>query len=158
MRKADAVRLRHMLDAVHEAISFAQGKKRADLDENRMLVLALIKDIEIVGEAACRISEAIRQQAAEIPWEEIIGMRHRLVHGYFDVNLDILWRTVQDDLPLLRDALEPLLSEVWFEDAELNTPEWHRDALRETEKRRALGLEKPIDWDVAKKELLKKSD
>lgn len=119
MRGADAIRLRHMLDAVRETISFAHGKTRADLDQNRMLVLALIKDIEIVGEAAYRISEGTRRKTAGIPWEEIIGMRHRLVHAYFDINLDILWRTVQDDLPALRDVLEPLLSEIHFEETKM---------------------------------------
>jgi len=94
------------MDAAREAISFAQGKVREDLDSDRMLVLALVKDIEIIGEAACRIEPETRDQLSNIPWDDIIGMRHRLVHAYFDINLDILWRTLQEDLPQLIAALE----------------------------------------------------
>ncbi len=114
MHRDDAIRLRHMLDAIHEAMRFAQGQTRADLDGNRMLVLSLVKDIEIIGEAAYQISENTRDQIQDIPWEDIIGMRRRLVHAYFDINLDILWRTLQDDLPTLKAVLEPLVSEEDF--------------------------------------------
>ena len=111
MRKSDAIRLRHMLDAAEEAISFFQGRTRQDLDHDRMLVLALMKDIEIIGEAAYQVTQETRQNLPEIPWEDIIGMRHRLVHAYFDINLDILWATVQDDLPALLAILRKVLEE-----------------------------------------------
>jgi uncharacterized protein with HEPN domain len=110
MRKPDAVRLQHMLDAAREAMSFAQGKTRVDLDTNRQLVLALVKEMEIVGEAACQLSAEATAHAPGIPWADIVGMRHRLVHAYFDVNLDVLWQTVQQDLPVLIRALTPLVS------------------------------------------------
>jgi uncharacterized protein with HEPN domain len=100
-----------MLDAAKEAIEFARGHIRADLDDNRMFVLALIKDIEIIGEAACQTSESTRNQVENIPWEDIIGTRHRLVHGYFDINLDVLWQTIQDDLPGLVQVLQQFLGE-----------------------------------------------
>lgn len=106
MRKHDAVRLRHMLDAGREALGFARGRDRADLDSDRMLVLALVKDIEIVGEAASQVSEETRAQLPGLPWADMIAMRHRLVHAYFEINLDILWQTVQQDLPPLVTALE----------------------------------------------------
>lgn len=92
----DLNRLRPMLDAASEALGFAQGKSRADLDNNRMLVLSLVKDIEIIGEAAYQISESTRQMIPSIPWDEIFRMSHRLVHAYFEIDLDILWRTVTD--------------------------------------------------------------
>ena len=111
MHKDDAIRLRHMLDAAQEAIEFAQGKTRPDLGDNRLLVLALVKDIEIIGEAAYQVSRTTREQLPGIPWDDIIGMRHRLVHAYFDINLDILWRTVQDDLPPLLEELREILGE-----------------------------------------------
>ena len=111
MHKDDAIRLRHMLDAAQEAIEFAQGKTHPDLDDDRMLVLALVKDIEIIGEAAYQVSQTTREQLPQIPWDDIIGMRHRLVHAYFDINLDILWRTVQDDLPPLLEELQEILRE-----------------------------------------------
>ena len=109
MRKDDEIRLRHMLDAACEAISFAQGRTRIELDSDRMLVLSLVKAIEIVGEAAYQIAETTRGELPAIPWADIIGMRHRLVHAYFDINLDVLWQTVQDDLPALIAQIEPLL-------------------------------------------------
>ncbi|MBI4610960.1 MAG: DUF86 domain-containing protein [Candidatus Rokubacteria bacterium] len=111
MRKDDANRLRHMRDAAREALEFARGRVRSDLDTDRMLVLALIKDTEIIGEAANQVSEETRAQFPKIPWADIIGMRHRLVHAYFDINLEILWRTVQQDLPPLLAALEKALDE-----------------------------------------------
>ena len=107
MLKDDTIRLRHMLDAAQEAIMFANGRSPSDLDHDRMLVLSLVKDIEIIGEAAYQVTETTRKQLQDIPWEDIIGMRHRLVHAYFEINLDILWRTVQDDLPTLIFALKP---------------------------------------------------
>ena len=109
MRKDDEIRLRHMLDAACEAVSFAQGRTRIELDSDRMLVLSLVKAIEIVGEAAYRIAETTRNELPTIPWADIIGMRHRLVHAYFDINLDVLWQTVQDDLPALIAQIESLL-------------------------------------------------
>ena len=111
MRRDDAIRLKHMLDAANEAVEFARDYTRTDLDNNRMLVLSLVKDIEIIGEAAYKITEDTQADLSQIPWEDIIGMRHRLVHAYFDINLDILWRTVQDDLPMLIAILEPIISD-----------------------------------------------
>jgi uncharacterized protein with HEPN domain len=109
MRKDDQVRLRHMLDAAREAIAFTQDRTRVDLETDRMLVLALVKEIEIVGEAANQISQATREQLTGIPWADIVGMRHRLVHAYFEINLEILWQTVQGDLPPLVAELEQIV-------------------------------------------------
>lgn len=106
MRQDDAIRIRHMLDAAREVIEFTQGRTRADLDVDRLLVLALVKDIEIIGEAAYRTSATARDELGDIPWDDIIGMRHRLVHAYFDINLDILWSTAQEDIPSLIATLE----------------------------------------------------
>ena len=109
MNENDEIRLRHMLDAAREAMSFSNGRNRDDLDVDRQLVLALVKAVEIVGEAASRTSEATRNELPGVPWESIIGMRNRLVHAYYAINLDILWSTVQEDLPDLIARLEPLV-------------------------------------------------
>ncbi len=109
MRPDDVIRLRHILDAAREAIGFVHGRSRDDLERDRQLVWALVKAVEIIGEAAYQMDPAARAEVAGIPWDDIIGMRHRLVHAYFDINLDILWRTAQEDLPLLVAALEPLV-------------------------------------------------
>ena len=95
-----------MLDAAREAVSFASGRTRSDLDEDRQLVLALVKDIEIVGEAAAGVTEPARSELPTLPWQEIVAMRNRLVHAYFEINLDIVWQTVQQDLPMLIAQLE----------------------------------------------------
>ena len=99
-----------MLDAAREAVSFANGHSRADLDSNRMLALSLVKCIEIVGEAAARIGEDTRQQPSQVPWLDIVGMRNRLIHAYFDVSLDIVWSTMTQDLPPLIAQLEQILT------------------------------------------------
>ena len=110
MRRDDFIRLRHMLDASQEAISFAEGKRRTDLDHDRMLVLSLVKEIEIIGEAATKVSEDCRREHPEIPWKNIVTMRNRLIHGYFDINLDIVWKTVAEELPPLSMDLKRALA------------------------------------------------
>ncbi|MBN1665271.1 MAG: DUF86 domain-containing protein [Deltaproteobacteria bacterium] len=112
MRKDDLIRLRHMLDAAREAVEFVRYSRREDLDDDRKLTLSLVKDVEIIGEAAYKVAEDTRRTLPEIPWDDIIGMRHRLVHAYFDINLDILWKTVQVDLPPLVEILAVSLGEV----------------------------------------------
>ncbi len=109
MQKDDSVRLHHMLDAAREAEFFAQNKTRSSLDCDRKLVLALVKSIEIVGEAAANVTNKCREDLPQIPWPEIIGMRNRLTHAYFDTNLDILWNTVIEDLPPLIVELEKIV-------------------------------------------------
>jgi uncharacterized protein with HEPN domain len=109
MRKDDRIRLQHMLDAANEALTFIQGKIRADLDSDRMLVLSLIRELEIIGEAASKISAETRSQNPSIPWQDISGMRNRLIHAYFDVDLDTVWSTVSRDLPTLKAELERIL-------------------------------------------------
>ena len=109
MRRDDEIRLRHMLDAAREAVSFAYGRVRSDLDADRLLVLALVKEVEIVGEAAAQITEAARAELPEIPWRSIVGMRNRLVHAYYDINLDIVWQTVKEDLSVLIAQLERIV-------------------------------------------------
>jgi len=102
--------VQHTFDGACEAVSFVQERRREDLDSDRLLVLGLVKAIEIIGEAAYQVSESARADVPSIPWEDIVSMRHRLVYTYFDINLDILWRTVQDDLPPLVPALESVLA------------------------------------------------
>jgi uncharacterized protein with HEPN domain len=98
-----------MFDAAKEAASFIQEEERASLDVDRKLVLALMKSIEIIGEAATKITKECQEDFPQIPWPNIIGMRNRLIHAYFDVNLEILWKTVTEDLPGLIDELEKIL-------------------------------------------------
>jgi len=109
MRKDDLIRLHHMLDAAREVLSFAEGKSRKDLNINRMLVLSLVKDIEIIGEAASKISQETRETLPQIPWAQVIGMRNRLIHAYFEIDLDVLWKTVLEDIHPLLFELKKLI-------------------------------------------------
>jgi uncharacterized protein with HEPN domain len=99
-----------MLDAAREAMSFAAGRSRGDLDRDRMLVLAIVKDVEIIGEAASRTTAATQAAHPQVPWALIIAMRNRLIHAYFDVDVQVVWDTVTDDLPQLVAVLEPLVA------------------------------------------------
>jgi len=109
-RHDDTIRLRHMLDHALEAVEMTRGCQPADLKRNRMLQLALVRLVEIVGEVATRVSHEGQEQHPSIPWQQARGMRNRLIHGYDTVDLDVLWDTTQDDLPALivqlRQALE----------------------------------------------------
>ncbi|HTL89142.1 MAG TPA: HepT-like ribonuclease domain-containing protein [Leptolyngbya sp.] len=105
----DAVRLRHMLEAATEATEMIDGESRESLNCDRKLALALVRLIEIVGEAATHISKEKQLDLTEIPWRDLIGMRNRIVHAYFDVDLEIVWKTATEDFPFLISKLEDIL-------------------------------------------------
>jgi len=111
MLKDNIIRLRHMLDAAREALSFSKNKTRNDLDSDRMLALSIIKSIEIIGEAASTVTKEFCDTRNEIPWANIVAMRNRLIHAYFDIDLDRVWDTITDDLPPLVSALEKVISQ-----------------------------------------------
>lgn len=98
-----------MLDHAREAVEMARGKTRADLDSNRQLNLALVRLLEIIGEAASRMPEDERTRHPGVPWPQIVSLRNRLIHGYDAVDFDILWQIVTRDLPPLIAALEKIL-------------------------------------------------
>jgi uncharacterized protein with HEPN domain len=99
MLTSDSVRLRHMLDAAREAVSFASGRDPKTLSRDRMLMLAVVRCIEIIGEAATRISPELRLRCPQIPWTDIVGMRNRLIHAYFEIDTDLVCDTLVGDLP-----------------------------------------------------------
>lgn len=109
MRKDDLIRIRHMYDAAVDANVFVKDKVRSDLDNNRILALSLVKSIEIIGEAASKVSKETREQLPGIPWLIIVAMRNRLIHAYYDVDLDLVWDTVTYDLPPLVSTLENII-------------------------------------------------
>ena len=104
----DKTRIKHMLDAANKAVNFVDNRNFQDLEDDEMLALALVKLIEIIGEAASRISKQYQASHPQIPWSAMIGIRNRLVHAYFDINLKILWQTTQEDLPFLINELNKL--------------------------------------------------
>ncbi|MGB6872644.1 MAG: HepT-like ribonuclease domain-containing protein [Dehalococcoidia bacterium] len=109
--KDDIIRVRHMLDFARKAVQFNKGKSRADLDSNEMLAMATIHLIELIGEASRTISAELHHQYPEIPWDLISGTRNRLIYGYIDVDLDVVWTIVTKDLPLLIVQLRRILKD-----------------------------------------------
>jgi uncharacterized protein with HEPN domain len=98
-----------MLEAAENAQRFILGKNRADLDTDPMLLFALVRAIEILGEAASKVSTEQRAASATVPWVTIVAMRNRLIHAYFDIDRDIVWKTVTEEIPSLRSQLLQLL-------------------------------------------------
>ena len=105
------VRVRHMLDHANEAVALANNHSRQDLDTDRLLNLALVRLVEVVGEAAAHLPPAFRAEHPDIPWREITGLRNRLIHDYDEVDFDILWTIVEDDMPPLVAQLAALLAQ-----------------------------------------------
>jgi uncharacterized protein with HEPN domain len=112
MPSPDSVRFRHMREAAATALEMTAGYARADLSTNIMLAMALTRCLEILGEAASKISPETSARFPAIPFSKIVSMRHRLIHAYFDVDLDIVWTTVREDLPALLPALDQALASV----------------------------------------------
>jgi uncharacterized protein with HEPN domain len=98
-----------MIEAAETACSFVAGKVRSDLDADRMLVFALVRAIEIVGEAASKVSAETRNVAVDTPWTSIVSMRNRLIHAYFDVDHEVVWKTATKELPNLLPKLQALV-------------------------------------------------
>ncbi|MBV5310734.1 DUF86 domain-containing protein [Chromatium okenii] len=112
MDSKDAIRLRHMIEAAEDVQRFIDGRQRTELDSDRMLLFALVRAIEIIGEAANKVSDDTRSIAAGIPWKPIVGMRNRLIHAYFDINADMLWVAATVEIPALLVQLKVLIGEM----------------------------------------------
>ena len=111
MSKRDASRLYDMLDATRKAHSFVEGRSRQDLDSDEMLALALVRLLEVIGEAARFVPDEVKANHPEIQWRGIAATRNRHIHGYFSVDFDIVWSIVQNDLPPLVKRLEEMVDE-----------------------------------------------
>jgi uncharacterized protein with HEPN domain len=110
MNERDHAYLRDMLDAAREAMGFVRGLDSGALETDRKLALALVQEMAIIGEAAGRISPEVARSAPGIPWPKIVGMRNRLIHGYREVDLEVVWKAVTEDLPSPVAELERLLN------------------------------------------------
>ncbi len=111
-RHDPSIRIQHMLDHAREAREMTADTTRDSFDHDRMLTLAVTRLLEIVGEAASKVPQEIREGHDEIPWRAMISMRNRLIHGYDNIDLDILWVVVSEELSSLIEQLETLLREV----------------------------------------------
>ncbi len=109
MEKSDFVRLKHMLEAARICLHFGAGKVRIDLETDRMLSFAIIRALEIFGEAASKISNKFQKSHPHIPWRAIVGMRNRLIHAYFDIDYDVVWEAINSEIPNIIPELEKLI-------------------------------------------------
>jgi len=110
MRKPDDLsRVRHMHEAATKAIRFTANGRIKALEDNELLLLGLVRLLEIIGEAAGCITDGFKERYPSVPWIKIKGMRNRLIHGYFDFDTILVWKTIENDLPGLVEELEKIL-------------------------------------------------
>jgi uncharacterized protein with HEPN domain len=100
-----------MLEAAEKAAFHVHGRSREDFEHDEILQLALIRLLEVVGEAAAHVPPALQEQVPGVPWPDVVNMRHRLIHGYDRVDPEVVWQTLQNDIPALIDALKDALAE-----------------------------------------------
>ena len=110
MNENDLARLNHMLDAARESLEYVKGETRESLEQDLKTIRALTTTVSTVGEAASKVSREVQDANPQIPWPQMISMRNRLIHAYFDVNLNVLWDTVTLSLPELILELEKLIA------------------------------------------------
>jgi uncharacterized protein with HEPN domain len=106
----DRIRIRHMIEAAETAVQFLAGRSQEDLDRDRMLLFAVVRAIEILGEAASKVSADTRAALPDVPWSAIVGLRNRLIHGYFDIDTAIVRKTVTEEIPSLIHRLKTALA------------------------------------------------
>jgi uncharacterized protein with HEPN domain len=105
MIKSDQVYLEHILESIRKIEVFVKGLTKSEFDQNAMMQDAVIRNFEIIGEATKKISKQYTASHPNIPWQDMAGMRDKLIHDYLDVDLDVLWKTVEVDLPLLKELI-----------------------------------------------------
>ena len=105
----DVTRIRHMVEAAQSARGFCAEMDEAQFRKDERTYRAVVQCLEVTGEAARFVSDATREQTPTVPWAQIVGMRHRLAHTYFDINLELVWVVVERDLEPLLDALRAWL-------------------------------------------------
>jgi uncharacterized protein with HEPN domain len=109
VKKDDTVYLQHIMDNISRIEEYTQGFGYEDFVGNHLIQDGVIRQIEIMGEAAKRLSKEIKDKYSEIPWRDITGMRDKLIHDYFGVDIDAVWDTVVRDVPVLKGKLQDII-------------------------------------------------
>jgi uncharacterized protein with HEPN domain len=109
MKKEDSVYLRHILDAVSRIEEYTKEIEYKNFMENHLIQDGVIRQIEIIGEATKRLSDKTRDNYPDVPWKDMTGMRDKLIHDYLGVDIDAVWDTVKEDIPILKNKLKDLL-------------------------------------------------
>jgi uncharacterized protein with HEPN domain len=109
--KDDTVYLRHILDSIKSIVKYLEGISFETYMKDELIQDGVIRRLEIIGEASRNTSQDFREQYSEIPWSQIISLRNRIVHAYFNINLNTIWTIVQDELPILKQNVENILGE-----------------------------------------------
>jgi uncharacterized protein with HEPN domain len=109
-RDADATYLRHMLDAADRVLSYIEGRGQADFHATPLLQDGVIRQIQVLGEAAKKLSPELRDAESQVPWKRVTGMREKLVHDYMGVDLHAVWLTATRDVPLLREQINEIVA------------------------------------------------
>ena len=99
MRSKDKIRVQHILDEAGEAYSYVENLIFEEFVQDGKTVRAVIRSMEVIGEAASSLSDEFRGEYPDIPWRKMIGMRNRLIHAYFDIDYHVLWKTAKENLP-----------------------------------------------------------
>lgn len=104
--------LRDMLEASAKAIQFVKDVDFEAFSKNEEKVYAVIRAFEMIGEAAKNIPKSIRERYVDVPWDEMIGMRNKVIHGYFGVDVKVIWKTIHEDLPPLQSRIAKILDDL----------------------------------------------
>jgi uncharacterized protein with HEPN domain len=110
MIKDDSLYLKHILDAIAKIKTYTQNKTLKEFENNNLLQDGVIREIEIIGEAAKMLSKQLKEKYNQVPWKDIAGMRDKLIHGYFGVDLGAVWKTVKEDIPALEENVKKILA------------------------------------------------
>ncbi len=111
MKKDDTIYLQHIFDSIQQIETYLQGVSREHFLQTKLLQDGVVRQLEIIGEASRNLSNEIRQHHPEVPWSQMIGLRNRVIHAYFNVSLEIVWEITQNDLPVLKRQINDILGQ-----------------------------------------------
>mgnify|MGYP001569625111 CR=1 FL=1 len=107
-KKEDSIFIRHILDSINAIEEFSKNLSKEKLESDRLRQSAIVREIEVIGEASKNISADFKNQHNEIPWKGIIGTRDKMIHHYFGINLDVVWEIIRENIPDLKKKLQNL--------------------------------------------------